>query len=127
MKQDPIKKSHAAVIYTRIASDAPGEGDAAHFAQEQRCLEHAGAMGHDIVSAFRDTGSGFTAARPGLNAMLTFLRERDGAPCRVLVTDLSRLTRDCGVQFQLLERLRDAGAWLEIADAERETEEARKR
>ncbi|WP_246736010.1 recombinase family protein [Enterovirga aerilata] len=81
-----------AVIYCRVSSakqTVRGEGLGS---QEQRCREYARYKGLDVVEIFRDDASGSLATRPGMQAMLAYLRRhRKKGPIVVIIDDISRL------------------------------------
>ena len=68
LQADNRPKSTRAVVYTRVSTDAQ-ERDAATSleTQERECLEHARIAGWQVTKCLRDTASGFTLDRPGID------------------------------------------------------------
>jgi DNA invertase Pin-like site-specific DNA recombinase len=106
-----------AVLYARVSSDRQArEGDGAR-SQEQRCRAYAETRGYRVVASFPDEGvSGALVDRPGLVALLQFVRARRDATGRevvVVVDDISRVARDVNAHLQIRAALRAAGGRLE--------------
>lgn len=107
-----------AIIYCRTASIAAGSPDTRNDEQEARCREWATARGYDVDCVFRDAGlGGTTTDRPGMNAMLDFLRAQrpSVAGWIVLVDGIERLARDFAVYGEALDLISEAGARVESA------------
>lgn len=109
-KQDEhIRK---AVIYCRVSSakqTVQGDGLAS---QETRCREFAKYKGYEVVEVFRDDSSGSLTSRPGMQAMLLFLKSRRKEPHAVIIDDISRLARGLMAHFELRVQIGDAGGVL---------------
>ncbi len=108
----PIETTQA-VIYCRVSTEQQAkEGDGVR-SQEQRCRSYAQMMGYETVQVFTDDGvSGALIDRPGMGALLKFLRSRSGDTV-VIIDDISRIARDVIAHFQLKAALRAAGGRLE--------------
>ena len=109
-----------AVIYCRVSSVRQlKEGDGLG-SQETRCREYARHKGYDIVQVFRDEGvSGGMIDRPGMQAMLAFLRKHKaaGGLC-VIIDDISRLARGLQAHIELRSAIGQAGGKLESPSIE---------
>lgn len=109
-----------AVIYCRVSSAAQlakGHGNAS---QETRCREFARMKGYEVVEVFTDEAvSGGITDRPGIRAMLSFLRSnRKSASFVCLLDDVSRLARSIKAHLELRSAITDAGARLESPSIE---------
>ena len=78
------------------------EGTAAHICQER---------GYDIVAEIAEIGSGLSLNRPGIREMAG-LAHRHMIDA-VLVSDISRLCRDCGQTLRLEGKLKKQGVSIE--------------
>jgi len=109
-----------AVIYCRVSSVRQlKEGDGL-ASQETRCREYARHKGYDIVQVFRDEGvSGGMIDRPGMQAMLAFLRQHKNAGgLTVIIDDISRLARGLQAHIELRSAIGQAGGRLESPSIE---------
>ncbi|MGE0847237.1 MAG: recombinase family protein [Flavobacteriaceae bacterium] len=88
--------------------------------QETRCREFARMKGYEVVQVFSDEAvSGGLINRPGMQAMLSFLREnRKRGSWVVLIDDISRLARDIRAHLDLRSAIANAGARLESPSVE---------
>lgn len=88
--------------------------------QETRCREYASHKGYEIVQVFRDEGvSGGMIDRPGMQAMLAFLKKhRRSKPHVVIIDDISGLARGLEAHIQLRTSIGDAGGGLESPSIE---------
>lgn len=114
MRPDQPKPS---VIYTRVSGRAQvtrGDGLAS---QATRCRETARTRGYEVIAAFSDDRSGALIDRPGMKAMLSFLRK---SPHRhvVLIDDISRLARGVKAHIELRSAIALAGGMLESPNLE---------
>ena len=83
-----------AVIYCRVSSAAQVKKGDGLGSQETRCRQLAQNKGYEVIQVFRDEGaSGGMIDRPGMLAMLKFLRSQKGGQFVVLIDDISRLAR----------------------------------
>ncbi|MGP1275214.1 MAG: recombinase family protein, partial [Caulobacterales bacterium] len=87
------------------------EGDG--LRSQSRSLEdYARYKGMEVVEIFSDVISGKYASRPGMDAMLEFLREHTEETYAVLVHDIARLARDIVSHTQLRAEISAAGGVL---------------
>ncbi len=115
MRQNEEKK---AVIYCRVSSvkqTTKGDGLAS---QETRCREYASYKGYEVVNVFQDDMSGSLISRPGMQAMLKFLRNRRSHQHIVIIDDISRLARGLDAHLELRGAIARAGAILESPSIE---------
>jgi site-specific DNA recombinase len=100
-----------AVIYCRVSdSKQVSRGDGLN-SQETRCREFARARGLEVVEVFRDDMSGSRTDRPGIQAMIRYLRA-EPENHHVLIDDISRFARDMRGHLDLRDLLRETGAVL---------------
>src|SRR5271167_1204259 len=77
-----------AVIYCRVSSAKQTTRGDGLGSQETRCRDYAGYKNLEIVEVFRDDMSGSLAKRPGMDAMLAFLRRRKTEGIVVIIDDI---------------------------------------
>ena len=101
-----------AVSYVRISTIKQAkEGDG--LRSQSRALEdYARYKGMEIVETFSDVISGKYASRPGMDAMLDYLRQHPDEPHAVLVHDIARLARDIVSHTELRAEISAAGGVL---------------
>lgn len=101
-----------AVSYVRISSRKQAkEGDG--LRSQSRSLEdYARYKGMEVVEIFSDVISGKYASRPGMDAMLEFLRDQPDETYAVLVHDIARLARDIVSHTALRAEISAAGGVL---------------
>ena len=63
------------VLYSRVSTDAQERVGTSLETQERACLEHAEAMGWRVVEVIRDTASGYTLDRPGMERIRSQVRD----------------------------------------------------
>lgn len=109
-----------AVIYARVSSAAQVRRGQGLGSQETRCREFARKKGYDVDRVFVDKAvSGGITTRPGMQAMLAYLKEHSRAQSFVVVIDdISRLARDIKAHLDLREAIASAGARLESPSVE---------
>ena len=109
-----------AVIYARVSSAAQVRKGQGLGSQETRCREFARMKGYDVDRVFVDEAvSGGITTRPGMQAMLSYLKEHAHAQSFVVVIDdISRLARDIKAHLDLREAIASAGARLESPSVE---------
>ena len=114
------EKTQNAVIYCRVSSAKQVTEGHGLGSQETRCREFAGHKGYEVVQVFRDEGiSGGLIDRPGMQAMLSFLRKRrKQGPHVVLIDDISRLARGVKAHIDLRASINDAGGKLQSPSIE---------
>lgn len=117
----PIEKeteSNKAVVYCRVSSTKQtNRGDGLN-SQETRCREYARYKGYEVLATFSDDMSGSLATRPGMQAMLAFLRKRRKFGTVVIIDDISRLARGIEAHLKLRAALSEAGGKLESPSIE---------
>ncbi|MEE4538259.1 MAG: recombinase family protein [Erythrobacter sp.] len=121
MQSVQVHSSHEAskaVIYARVSSikqSTRGDGLAS---QETRCREYAKYKGYEVVQVYSDDMSGSLTARPGMMAMLAFLRRHRKDPHVVIIDDISRLARGLEAHIKLRADINGAGGILESPSIE---------
>ncbi|MCC7265709.1 MAG: recombinase family protein [Caulobacteraceae bacterium] len=101
-----------AVIYCRVSSkaqDARGDG---LNSQERACRDFARMQGLVVDQVFYDKKTGGVTERPGMQAMLAFLRKHRKVGYFVIVDDIDRWARDVLSHWQLRASLAEAGGRL---------------
>lgn len=108
-----------AVLYCRVSSQKQVKNGHGLDSQEHRCREFTAYKGYEVGEVFRDEGvSGGMIDRPGMKAMLGWLRKRRGEALRVIFDDISRLARDFEAHKQLRAAIGSVGAVLESPSVE---------
>lgn len=104
-----------AVIYARVSSAKQVEEGHGLESQAMRCREYAERKGYEVVETFFDKAiSGSLSERPGVMAMLSFLKHHSGSgEIVVIIDDISRLARDTRVHTDLRLAISLAGGKLE--------------
>lgn len=118
MARDNNNDRREAVIYCRVSSlkqTTRGDGLAS---QETRCREYARYKGYQIAEVFKDDVSGSLIGRPGIQAMLAFLKKRRSGQYVVIIDDISRLARGLEAHIQLRTAINAVGARLESRSIE---------
>ena len=107
-----------AVIYVRVSSQKQlKEGDGL-ASQQARCEEFARNRNYIISKIFKDDASGSLINRPGMKAMLAFLRGNRKHNPVVIIDDISRLARGLEAHLQLRADIAKAGGRLESPSIE---------
>ncbi len=102
-----------AVIYCRVSSAKQTKVGDGLGSQQTRCREYARYKGLSVVETFTDDMSGSLATRPGMKAMLNYLRKRRGKErIVVIIDDISRLARGIEAHLQLRAAIAEAGGIL---------------
>jgi site-specific DNA recombinase len=107
----------SAVIYARVSSKAQVKRGDGLNSQETRCRQYAEFRGYDVVAVFTDDLTGRTSNRPGVNALLSFLKSSK-EPFVVIVDDLSRFARSVQAHFELRQAIAKVGGVLETPTLE---------
>ena len=107
-----------AVIYCRVSSTKQTTAGDGLKSQETRCREFARMKGYEVLQVFSDDVSGSRIDRPGMNAMLAFLRSRKKAGTVVVIDDVSRLARGMSAHIELRGDIARAGGTLESPSIE---------
>ena len=107
-----------AVVYCRVSSAKQTKQGDGLDSQETRCREYAKFKGYEVVSVFTDDMSGSLAARPGMQAMLSFLRKHRKNSHVVIIDDISRLARGLEAHLKLRSEIGGAGGILQSPSIE---------
>ena len=111
-------KPTKAVIYARVSSAQQKTDGHGLESQEIRCREYAGYKDLKVVDVFRDDMSGSVSSRPGMMAMLAFLKKHRATPHVVIIDDISRLARGLEAHLQLRTAISNAGGVLQSPSIE---------
>ena len=104
----PVK----ALVYSRVSTDAQERDGTSLDTQERECVEYAESHGMLVVECIKDTASGYTLDRPGIERTRQFLwQEEVDVVVAYAVDRLSREQNQTGVLFYEVEQ---AGARLEF-------------
>ena len=112
------KAPRRAVIYARVSSTQQKTEGHGLESQEVRCREYAGYKELSVVEVFRDDMSGSVSSRPGMMAMLAFLKKHRNDPHVVIIDDISRLARGLEAHLQLRTAISNAGGILQSPSIE---------
>ena len=107
-----------AVIYCRVSSTKQTSRGDGLGSQETRCREYARYKGYEVVKVFTDDMSGSLTARPGMQAMLSFMRQNRKTRHVVIIDDISRLARGLDAHLKLRADIGGAGGVLESPSIE---------
>ena len=107
-----------AVIYCRVSSAKQTTRGDGLSSQETRCREYAKYRGHEIVKVFKDDMSGSVVGRPGMQAMLAYLRAHRKSTPVVIIDDISRLARGLDAHLKLRAEISSVGGTLESPSIE---------
>ncbi len=107
-----------AVIYCRVSSLQQTTQGTGLESQETRCREFADYRGYEVIETFTDEMSGSAVSRPGMQAMLKFLRLKRKQELVVIIDDISRLARGLEAHLRLRGDIASAGATLESPSIE---------
>ena len=100
-----------AIVYSRVSTDAQERDGTSLDTQERACNEFARAQGWRVVETIRDTASGYTLDRPGMERVRRLIR--DGAANVILSYAVDRLARNQTKLAVLLDEAEEAGIILE--------------
>jgi DNA invertase Pin-like site-specific DNA recombinase len=106
------KQTNKAVLYCRVSSLKQTTHGSGLASQETRCREFAKYRGLEVVKVFTDDMSGSLADRPGMKAMLAYLRQQKRDSFTVIIDDISRLARGLEAHLRLRAAINAAGAVL---------------
>ena len=103
------RKTMRVVVYCRLAR--ADQEDTLLEVQKERLRVYAKERGYDVVAEIAEIGSGLSLNRPGIREMagLAYRHMIDA----VLVSDISRLCRDCGQTLRLEGKLKKQGVSIE--------------
>ena len=103
------RKTMRVAVYCRLAH--ADQDDTLLELQKERLRIYAKERGYDIVAEIAEIGNGLSLNRPGIREMARLAR------CHmidaVLVSDISRLCRDCGQMLRLERKLKKQGVSIE--------------
>ena len=105
--------SQIAVIYARVSSAKQVSEGSGLDSQATRCRDFAERKGYSVVHVFTDDITGKLSERPGMEAMLAFLRSKRREHPIVLIDDISRLARGLEAHLKLRADIGQAGGRLE--------------
>ena len=105
-------ESLRALIYVRVSTDAQERDGTSLETQERACVEYAQESGWLVVERIRDTASGFTLDRPGIERARQLLRQ--GVVDIVVAHAVDRLSRNQNHIGVLFDDVEQAGAKLEF-------------
>lgn len=113
------KPMQKAVAYVRVSSEAQVRRGQGAESQAARCAEYARMKGYEIIRVFEDKAvSGSMVDRPGMKAMLAFIRKNRSDHLRVVIDDISRLARGLEAHLTLRTAISSAGGVLESPSIE---------
>ena len=101
------------IIYARVSSNKQTSDGSGLGSQEKSCRDYADRNGYDVVEIFTDVISGRYAERPGMNALLAYLRLVGSDEYVVVVDDISRFARDVSTHATLRDKITASGAKIE--------------
>src|SRR3954466_11010849 len=100
-----------AIVYSRVSTDAQERDGTSLDTQEPACLDFARERGWRVVEAIRDTASGYTLDRPGMERVRRLIRE--GSVDALLSYAVDRLARNQTKLAVLLVEADEASVALE--------------
>ncbi|MER2511208.1 MAG: recombinase family protein [Nitrosomonas ureae] len=108
-----------AVIYCRVSSAAQMQKGDGINSQLTRCMEFSKHKGYEVCEVFKDEATkGSVIERPGMQAMLRYLKKHKNEHMVVLIDDISRLARDISTHIQLRTAISAASGKLESPSIE---------
>ena len=108
-----MSKPGHAVIYARVSTLRQAEQSQSLASQVMRLSDYAeNYLNAEVVEIFKDNITGRTEDRPGMKAMLAYLRKHRKTPQIVLIDDISRLARDIDAHRSLRKAITKAGGIL---------------
>ena len=119
MTEIASKPNQKAVAYVRVSSAAQVKKGQGAESQAARCGEFARIKGYELVHIFEDKAvSGSIVDRPGINALLDYVRKHRKETVRVIIDDISRLARGLDAHLKLRTAISQAGGVLESPSIE---------
>jgi len=115
--QHTTAKITKAVIYCRVSSQKQVTEGHGLESQRARAEEFAKLRGLDVIEIFRDDVTGSVAGRPGMKAMIAFLKAKR-EPHIVIIDDITRLARSMSTHLTLREKIKNAGGILQSPSLE---------
>ncbi len=112
------KHQKQAVIYCRVSDTKQvRDGDGLN-SQETRYREFARRKNYTVAAVFKDDITGKLVDRPGMKAMLAFIRQHRAQGVVVIIDDISRLARGLQAHIELRSAITRAGGTLESPSIE---------
>ncbi len=104
-----------AVIYCRVSSVKQSKQGHGLESQETRCRQYAELQGYEVEAVFPDdvSGGGDFMKRPGMVALLSYLKAQPDKNYVVIFDDLKRFARDTEFHFKLRRMFAERGAQVE--------------
>lgn len=109
--QTPLRKK--CIIYARVSSAKQTIDGSGLSSQERTCRDFAERNSYEVVEVFTDVMSGGAAERPGMNALLAYLRHVNTKEFVVVVDDIARFARDVSIHTALRDKIISSGAKIE--------------
>ena len=109
MRTDPPGK---AILYCRVSSKSQKERGSGLESQERAGRDFARSRNLVVEKTFYDAMTGGVTSRPGMEAMLAFLRKHRKDGYYVIIDDIDRWARDVLSHWQLRAQLAEAGGTL---------------
>jgi site-specific DNA recombinase len=100
-----------AVVYSRVSTDAQERDGTSLDTQERASIEFAQKAGWHVIESIRDTASGYSLERPGMDRVRGLMRQ--GAVDVLVAYAVDRLARNQTKLAVLLNDAEEAGAALE--------------
>ncbi len=101
-----------AVIYCRVSTKRQTKEGDGLASQATRCREFARYRNMEVIEVFQDSQSGSLIDRPGMQAMLKYLKSHRKDNITVIIDDLSRLARGVQAHITLRTAISSVGAKL---------------
>jgi site-specific DNA recombinase len=105
-------EQNPAVFYGRVSEDKRGKRGDSLRSQETTCRQFARMANYRIDAVFTDSMSGTRIDRPGVAAMMEFLKRHRKVGYTVIVDSPDRFARNIRGHWDLRDQLRAAGASL---------------
>lgn len=107
-----------AVIYARVSGAKQVTGGDGLNSQISVCREYAEFKHYEVVEVFTDDLTGAAQKRPGMDAMLGYLRKHRHQDMVVIIDDITRLARDMAAHLKLRTDIAEAGGMLQSPSIE---------
>mgnify|MGYP002174268156 CR=1 FL=1 len=107
-----MERQLKAIVYSRVSTDAQERDGTSLDTQEQASQGFVSASGWELVESIRDTASGSSLDRPGIERLRTLLRQ--GSVDVVVAYAVDRLSRNQNHIGVLFDEVEQAGAQLQF-------------
>ena len=107
-----MAKQLRAIVYSRVSTDAQERDGTSLDTQESASQEYVGANGWMLLESIKDTASGFSLDRPGIERVRMLLRQ--GTVDVVVAYAVDRLSRNQNHIGVLFDEVEQAGAQLQF-------------